>query len=84
MNEPPNPRFYVTVTEAARMLGYSRQGILRLIKTNRLRAIRFGIPGGYGKASLYLVRKDDVQKYTFTSNLMKAKMKDRFKKGASV
>jgi excisionase family DNA binding protein len=65
MDEPSkrNPRFYVTVSEAAQILGYSRQAVLQLIQRNRLRAIKFGVAGGYGKAAVYLIRKDDVTKY---------------------
>lgn len=49
-----NPNNYITVTEAAALLGVSRQRILALIDKEKLRAQKIGV--------YYAVKRSDVEK----------------------
>ena len=58
-----NPNSYMTVTEAAALLGVSRQRILGLVEKKKLRARKMG--------SYYLLNKSDVEKRLASRSLDK-------------
>jgi excisionase family DNA binding protein len=57
---PKAPKEYLTITEAAKRLGISRQTIFWLVRRGRLRAMQIG---GTQRIAMFLVQREDVLSY---------------------